>query len=47
VTADAFSSRYLGVDFGIMFLSAAVAAHAGPQLAVRVALPAALGLHSV
>ena len=32
VTADAFGERYLGVNFGIMFLSIAVAAYAGPQL---------------
>jgi OFA family oxalate/formate antiporter-like MFS transporter len=37
VTADAFGSRHLGVNFGIMFLSVAVAAYVGPQLGARVA----------
>ena len=32
VTADAFGTRHLGVDYGVMFLSIAVAAVAGPQL---------------
>ena len=37
VTADAFGQRYLGVNFGIMFLTVAVAAYAGPRLAAQVA----------
>jgi MFS transporter, OFA family, oxalate/formate antiporter len=37
VTADAFGVRHLGVNFGIVFLSVAVAAYVGPQLASRVA----------
>jgi hypothetical protein len=37
VTADAFGARYLAVNFGIMFLSIAVAAVAGPQLGAVVA----------
>ena len=37
VTADTFGSRYLGVNFGVMFLSIAVAAYVGPQLGARVA----------
>ena len=37
VTADAFGARHLGVNFGIMFLSIAVAAVAGPQLGAVVA----------
>ena len=37
LTADAFGERYLGVNFGIMFLSIAVAAYVGPQLGARVA----------
>ena len=32
VTADAFGTRHLGVNYGVMFLSIAVAAVAGPQL---------------
>ena len=38
VTADAFGSRHLGVNFGIMFLSVAVAAYVGPQLGARAAV---------
>ncbi len=37
VTADAFGARHLGVNFGIMFLTIAVAAYAGPRLAAQVA----------
>ena len=37
VTADAFGPRHLGVNFGIMFLSIAVAALVGPQLGAVVA----------
>jgi OFA family oxalate/formate antiporter-like MFS transporter len=37
VTADAFGQRHLGVNFGIMFLTVAVAAYAGPRLAAQVA----------
>ena len=37
VTADAFGARHLGVNFGIMFLSIAVAAVVGPQLGAAVA----------
>ena len=41
VTADAFGARHLGVNFGIMFLSIAVAALVGPQLGAVVARRAA------
>jgi OFA family oxalate/formate antiporter-like MFS transporter len=37
VTADTFGARHLGVNFGVMFLSIAVAAVAGPQLGAVVA----------
>jgi OFA family oxalate/formate antiporter-like MFS transporter len=37
VTADAFGVRHLGVNFGMMFLSIAVAAVVGPQLGAVVA----------
>ena len=37
VTADAFGARHLGVNFGIMFLTIAVSAYAGPRLAAQVA----------
>ncbi len=37
VTADAFGARHLGVNFGIMFLTVAVAAFAGPRVAAQVA----------
>ena len=37
VTAEAFGQRHLGVNFGIMFLTVAVAAYAGPRLAAQVA----------
>ena len=37
VTADAFGQRHLGVNFGIMFLTVAVAAYAGPRVAAQVA----------
>jgi MFS transporter, OFA family, oxalate/formate antiporter len=37
VTADAFGARHLGVNFGIMFLTIAVAAYVGPRLAALVA----------
>ena len=37
VTADAFGARHLGVNFGIMFLSIAIAAIVGPQLGASVA----------
>jgi len=33
VTADTFGMKYLGVNFGIMFLTIAIAAFAGPRLA--------------
>lgn len=33
LTADLFGTKYLGVNFGIMFLTIAVAAYAGPLLA--------------
>lgn len=33
VTADAFGSKYLGINFGIMFLTIAIAAYVGPLLA--------------
>ena len=37
VTAEAFGQRHLGVNFGIMFLTVAEAAYAGPRLAAQVA----------
>jgi OFA family oxalate/formate antiporter-like MFS transporter len=37
VTLDAFGPRHFPVNFGIMFLSVAVAAYAGPRLAAAVA----------
>ena len=37
VTADAFGARHLGVNFGIMFLTIAIAAYVGPRLAALVA----------
>jgi len=37
VTADAFGAHHLGVNFGIMFLTIAVAAYLGPRLAATVA----------
>jgi len=36
VTADAFGSKHLGINFGIMFLTIAVAAYIGPLLAAVV-----------
>ncbi len=36
VTADAFGNKHLGINFGIMFLTVAVAAYAGPRLAAAV-----------
>ena len=32
-TADFFGTKYLGVNFGIMFLTVAIAAYVGPLLA--------------
>jgi OFA family oxalate/formate antiporter-like MFS transporter len=37
VTLDAFGARHFPVNFGIMFLSVAVASFAGPRLAAAVA----------
>jgi OFA family oxalate/formate antiporter-like MFS transporter len=37
VTLDAFGPRHFPVNFGVMFLSVAVAAYAGPRLAAAVA----------
>jgi len=36
LTADTFGAKYLGVNFGIMFLAVSVAAYAGPRLAAVV-----------
>jgi OFA family oxalate/formate antiporter-like MFS transporter len=36
VTADSFGMKYLGVNFGIMFLTIAIAAFVGPRLAAVV-----------
>ena len=32
VTADSFGTKYLGVNFGIMFLTIAIAAFVGPRV---------------
>jgi OFA family oxalate/formate antiporter-like MFS transporter len=37
VIADAFGARHLGVNFGIMFLTIAVSAYAGPRVAAQMA----------
>lgn len=36
LTADTFGEKYLGVNFGIMFLTVAIAAYIGPRLAAVV-----------
>jgi MFS family permease len=36
VTAETFGNKNLGINFGIMFLTVAVAASAGPRLAAAV-----------
>jgi MFS transporter, OFA family, oxalate/formate antiporter len=37
VTADAFGAHHLGINFGIMFLTIAVAAYLGPRLGTMMA----------
>lgn len=38
ITAEAFGPKYLGLNFGIMFLTIAIAAYVGPLLASKVKL---------